>query len=239
MKQSFYDAEIIHIIDESENVKRFFFKVPHLEKFVFKPGQFVMLDLPIESKISYRSYSIASAPGNDNIFELIIVLNPPGLGTPYMWQNYTVGTKVPVAGPVGKFTLPENITTDLCLLATGTGIAPLRSMLHYIINNNIAYQRIYMVFGNRYQKDILYKQEMELLEQQHDRFRFIPVLSREDAGTWGGLAGYVHPVYQEIFADKRPAMFYLCGWKNMIMEARDNLTAMGYTKENIKFELYD
>lgn len=239
MKQAFYDAEIIHIIDESETVKRFFFKVPHLETFVFKPGQFVMIDLPIESKISYRSYSIASAPGRDNIFELIIVLNPPGLGTPYMWDNYKVGIKVPVAGPVGKFVLPETITTDLCFLATGTGIAPLRSMLHHIINNNIPYQHIYMVFGNRWQKDILYKEEMELLAQQHPRFRFIPVLSREDASTWSGRTGYVHDVYKEIFADKRPAMFFLCGWKNMIMEARDNLVAMGYGKEHIKFELYD
>jgi ferredoxin-NADP reductase len=87
MKQAFYDAEIIHIIDESETVKRFFFKVLNLERFEFKPGQFVMIDLPIESKISYRSYSIASAPGADNVFELIIVLNPPGLGTPYMWSE--------------------------------------------------------------------------------------------------------------------------------------------------------
>ncbi len=239
MKQVFYDAEIIHIINESEAVKRFFFKVPHLDVFQFKPGQFVMIDLPIESKISYRSYSIASAPSNDNVFELIIVLNPTGLGTPFMWNHYEVGMKVPVAGPIGKFTLPEKIDHDLCLIATGTGIAPLRSMLHHIVNSNIEHQNIYMLFGNRYQKDILYRQEMELFDAQHEKFRFIPVLSREDASTWNGRTGYVHAVYEEIFADHRPASFYLCGWKNMILEARDRLTGMGYGKGNIKFELYD
>jgi CDP-4-dehydro-6-deoxyglucose reductase len=239
MKQVFYDAEIIHIIDESEAVKRFFFRMPHLEKFHFKPGQFVMVNLPIESKISYRSYSIASAPGNDNVFELIIVLNPPGLGTPYMWENYKVGMTVPVAGPIGKFTLPEKLEHDLCLIATGTGIAPLRSMLHHVINNDIEHHNIYMVFGSRYEKDLLYKQEMNMFQEQHEKFRFIPVLSREDASTWNGRTGYVHSVYEEIFADKRPASFYLCGWKNMILEARDRLTVMGYTKEHIKFELYD
>jgi ferredoxin-NADP reductase len=239
MKQAFYDAEIIDIIDESETVRRFFFKVLHQETFVFKPGQFVMIDLPIESKISYRSYSIASAPGSDSVFELIIVLNPPGLGTPYMWNNYKVGMKVPVAGPVGKFVLPENITTDLCFLATGTGIAPLRSMLHHIINHKIPHQNIYIIFGNRWQKDILYREELEQLSQQHAQFKFIPVLSREDASTWSGKTGYVHEIYKDLFADKRPALFYLCGWKNMIMEARDNLVGMGYGKEHIKFELYD
>lgn len=239
MKQAFYDAEIIQIIDESETVKRFFFRVLHLEKFVFKPGQFVMINLPIESKISYRSYSIASAPGNDNVFELIIVLNPPGLGTPYMWEHYKEGMIVPVAGPVGKFTLPETIDHDLCFLATGTGIAPLRSMFQHIVNNNIPYHNIYMVFGNRYQKDILYREEMERFAEQHEQFKFIPVLSREDATTWNGRTGYVHSVYEELFADKRPASFYLCGWKNMILEARDRLVTMGYTKDRIKFELYD
>jgi NAD(P)H-flavin reductase len=96
-----------------------------------------------------------------------------------------------------------------------------------------------MVFGNRKQQDILYKDEMESIMQQHPQFKFIPVLSRETPETWSGRHGYVHPVYQELFADKRPASFYLCGWKNMIMEARDKLVAMGYEKQNIKFELYD
>jgi ferredoxin-NADP reductase len=238
MKQAFNDAEIVEIIDESETVKRFFFKMLNTDTFNFKPGQFVMIDLPIESKISYRSYSIASAPA-DNVFELIIVINPDGLGTPYMWNNYKVGTKVPVAGPVGKFVLPEVITTDLCFLATGTGIAPLRSMLHYIKDRNIEHQNIYLIFGNRWQKDILYKEEMEKLANELPKFHFIPVLSREDESTWSGKTGYVHGIYQELFAQKQPALFYLCGWKNMIMEARDNLMTMGYTKEHIKFELYD
>ena len=239
MKQVFYEGEIIQIIDENEVVKRFFFKVPHLEKFDFKPGQFVMVNLPIESKIPYRSYSIASAPGGDNTFELIIVLNPPGLGTPYMWEAFKVGMKVEVAGPIGKFVLPEKIENDICFIATGTGIAPLRSMFHHIINHNIPHKDIYFIFGNRYKKDILYEIEMEALEKQHPEFRFIPVLSREEPHNWRGRNGYVHPVYEELFADKRPASFFLCGWKNMLLEARERLLAMGYEKQQIKFELYD
>ena len=239
MKQTFYDAEIIHIIDETPVVKRYFFKMLHLEKFVFQPGQFVMLNLPIDSKIPYRSYSIASAPGNDNIFELIIVLNPPGQGTPFMWENYQVGSIVPVAGPLGKFVLPEKIEHDICFIATGTGIAPLRSMLHHIINQNMEHKDIYFLFGNRYQADILYRTEMEALEIKFPEFRFIPVLSREEPHNWRGRIGYVHQVYEELFADRRPAHFFLCGWSAMLREARDRLTQMGYTKEHIKFELYD
>lgn len=238
MKIAYQPATIIHILDESPAVKRYFFKLPDTQKFDFKPGQFVMLDLPINSKITNRSYSIASAPGDDNIFELIIVLNPPGLGTPHMWDNFEVGSVVPVAGPLGKFVLPPTIETDLCFIATGTGIAPLRSMLHHIINHNLTSKNIYLVFGTRTKDDILYNIEMNALTAKFPQFSFIPVLSRADE-TWQGRRGYVHQVYEEIFADKRPAVFYLCGWKNMIMEARERLANLGYEKSQIKFELYD
>lgn len=237
MKQQFYDAKIIKIIDESHAVRRYYFKVPHLEKFDFKPGQFVMINLPIESKIPYRSYSIASAPSQDNTLELVIVLNPPGLGTPHMWEHFEVGSIVQMAGPIGKFVLPENIDRDICFVATGTGIAPLRSMCLHILNNHIPHKNIYMVFGNRHEADILYRKEMELLQADFAEFKFIPVLSR--AHNWGGRHGYVHEVYEEIFADKRPAYFYMCGWSAMLKEARERLTNMGYAKDAIKFELYD
>ncbi|MCU0423702.1 MAG: FAD-binding oxidoreductase [Bacteroidia bacterium] len=239
MKVQYTPATIIHIIDETAAVKRFFFKMPSGSLFTFKPGQFVILDLPIESKITYRSYSIASAPGDDGIFELVIVLNPDGLGTPYMWQNFKVGDQIPVAGPLGKFVLPEgHIEQELCLIGTGTGIAPLRSMLHHLINHNLINKNIYMIFGNRTQADILYHIEMEALSAKFSSFEFIPVLSRPHS-EWQGRRGYVHQIYQEIFSDGRPAMFYLCGWKNMINDARKNLTDMGYDKSQIKFELYD
>ncbi len=239
MKQQFYNAEIFDIIDETPVVKRFFFRVPHVERFEFKPGQFVMIDLPIESKISYRSYSIASAPSQDNTFELIIVLNPDGLGTPYMWNHYQKGTIVPVAGPLGKFILPRSIDHDICFIATGTGIAPLRSMLLYILNNGIPHKNIYTVFGNRKKQDIMYRKEMEELQAQYNEFTFIPVLSRETKDTWSGKSGYVHEIYESIFEDRRPAYFYLCGWSAMLKEARERLSLMGYTREQIKFELYD
>lgn len=237
-QRDYYDTEIIQILDESPNTKRYLFRVPHLEKFDFEPGQFVMLDLPINSKVTHRSYSIASAPAG-NTFELVIVLNPPGLGTPHMWGNYSLGTKVPTAGPLGKFLLPQKIEDDICFICTGTGIAPFRSMTQHILNHRIPHKNIYLVFGNRKVEDILYNHEFVELDKQLPEFTFVPVLSRETPETWSGRHGYVHPVYEELFADKRPAYFFICGWKNMVKEARDRLLQMGYTKDRIKFELYD
>lgn len=239
MKQTFYDAEIVKIIDETNTTKRFFFKVNHLNQFEFKAGQFVMIDLPIDSKITYRSYSIASAPDGTNEFELLIVLNPDGKGTPYLWENIVVGSIVKVAGPVGKFTLPEELDREVCFLCTGTGIAPLRSMLHDIMNKNKLHYPVKIIFGSRKKEDLLYYEEMAQLAEQYSQFEFIPVLSRETSDVWSGKTGYVHEVYEYIYADKRPCYFYICGWSAMIKEARERLVTLGYTKNDIKFELYD
>jgi ferredoxin-NADP reductase len=238
MAYEFNDATIVKIEDESDIVKRYYIKVPDHIPFSFKAGQFVMLDLPIDAKYTNRSYSIASAPSTDNIFELCIVLKSDGLGTNYMWKNYEVGTTVKISRVLGKFGILEPIDTDICFICTGTGIAPLRSQVLDIYNRKLPYQNIYMVFGNRWEKDIIYRKEMEALEQSMPRFKFIPVLSRENPG-WTGATGYVHQVYEKIFADQRPAKFYICGWASMLREARQRLEAMGYDKKSIRFESYD
>jgi NAD(P)H-flavin reductase len=80
---------------------------------------------------------------------------------------------------------------------------------------------------------------MSLLQKEYSNFEFIPVLSREKDENWDGKKGYVHEVYEEIYADVRPCYFYLCGWSAMIKEARERLLKLGYTKSDIKFELYD
>jgi len=238
MAYEFHDATIVKIEDESDIVKRFYIKMPDSAPFTFRAGQFVMLDLPIEAKYTNRSYSIASAPSTDNIFELCIVLKSDGLGTNYMWNNYSVGTAVKVSRVLGKFGILEPIDTDICFICTGTGIAPLRSQLLDILHRKLQHKNIYMIFGNRWEKDIIYRKEMEALEQQHPEFKFIPVLSRENAG-WTGANGYVHQVYEQLFADRRPAKFYICGWASMLREARQRLEAMGYDKKSIRFESYD
>jgi len=241
MPYHFYNSVVIDIKDENPLVKRFFFHIPEVEDFKFGAGQFVMLDLPIESKIKTRSYSIASAPDGTNVIELLISLNPEGLGTPYLFKEVKIGSKILLSQPAGKFMQPPaaSIDTDICMICTGTGMAPFRSYVDDLVNRKVPHKNIDIIFGCRYEKDIIYRKEMEELTKTLPGFRYSVVLSREDSPTWQGEKGYVHAVYEKLFADKRPAMFYLCGWKVMIKEARDRLIAMGYDKKQIKFELYD
>lgn len=66
-------------------------------------------------------------------------------------------------------------------------------------------------------------------------FFYLPTLSRE---IWEGNSGYVHPIYESLCKEKKPASFYLCGWKGMIDEAKKRLIELGYDKKDINAEVY-
>jgi len=233
-------GKVIRIEDATYNTKRFWFEVPEVESFNFKPGQFVTLDLPIHEKMNkrWRSYSIASHPDGTNIFELVIVLLEGGAGTNYLFNHVSVGSEIPMRGPQGVFTLPDELDKDLFFICTGTGIAPFRSMAQYIKLHSLPHRNIYLIFGCRLLKDCLYGQEMKQLEEELSGFNYLPTYSREGAET-PVRKGYVHSVYEELISGAKPdASFFLCGWKNMIDDARKKIVDLGYTKKDIHFELY-
>ena len=236
-------AKVIKIENETTSTRRFWLQVPELESFDYKPGQFVTLDLPIHEKTNkrWRSYSIASWPDGTNVFELVIVFMEDGAGTSYLFDKIEVGSEITFRGPVGVFTLPEVLDTDYYLICTGTGIAPFRSMLHHIALHNLPHKNVYLIFGTRTKENLLYYEELKNLTANNSGLYYIPVLSRED---WDGEKGYVHKVYKDLIAAKKqgdalpPAHFYLCGWKNMIDEAKKTITELGYDRKAIHQELY-
>jgi CDP-4-dehydro-6-deoxyglucose reductase len=250
MLQPWRTGTVIRIEEETSSTRRFWIQVPELDKFDFEPGQFVTLDLPIHEKPNkrWRSYSIASWPDGSNVIELVIVLLEGGLGTTYLFNEVTVGSSLTLRGPQGVFVLPPVIDRDLFFICTGTGIAPFRAMSHHIFNHRLAHQHIYLIFGCRKTMDCLYGHELKELEKQITSFHYIPTFSREEPGDY--RTGYVHAVYEEICKEKissagsfpdvtsYPAHFYLCGWKNMIDEAKQRIQGLGFDKKSIHQELY-
>lgn len=236
MIPAWQEGTVIRIEDATPNTRRYWIELP--EPFHFKAGQFVTIDLPIHEQRNkrWRSYSIASAPDGSKVIELVIVLADPSLGgSEYFFNEVQVGSKLTLRGPQGIFTLPEHLDDELYMICTGTGIAPFRSMLHYIQREDISYNTIHLIFGSRKKDDLLYYDEMKRFAAELPRFYYHPTLSRE---TWEGLSGYVHPVYERLCADCRPAHFMLCGWRQMVDEVKERLLKLGYDKKQIHLELY-
>jgi ferredoxin-NADP reductase len=242
MPQPWRTGTVIRIEQEAAQTRRFWIQIPELPSFDFEPGQFVTLDLPIHEKPNkrIRSYSIASWPDGTNIIELVIVFLEGGAGTTYLFNEISVGSELTLRGPQGIFTLPEPIEKDLFLICTGTGVAPFRAMTHYILDNNIAHRDIYLIFGCRTFGDCLYRQELTELAEKIPGLHYLPTFSREKATAGGQMirTGYVHAIYEEFCSRRQPAYFFLCGWKNMIDEAKLRIQALGYERKSIHQELY-
>jgi ferredoxin-NADP reductase len=242
MLQPWQTGKVIRIEQEAAQTRRFWIELPGMKSFDFQPGQFVTLDLPIHEKLNkrIRSYSIASWPDGSNVVELVIVFLEGGAGTTYLFNEVGVGSELTLRGPQGIFTLPDPIEKDLFFICTGTGIAPFRSMSHHILNNNIAHREIYLISGCRHFEDCLYRRELEELAGQIPSFHYIPTFSRENPAPLV-RTGYVHAIYEEVClnpASLPSALFFLCGWKNMIDEAKVRIQALGYDRKSIHQELY-
>ena len=233
---------VTKIVNETAQTRRFWIQIPEVAKFDFIPGQFVTLDLPIHEKKNkrWRSYSIASWPNQGNEIELVIVLLEGGLGTTYLFTEIKVGSELLLRGPQGVFVLPQTMDRDIFLICTGTGIAPFRSMLHHIKGGNVLHQNIYLIFGTRTMSDCLYFDELMSLQENLPGYQYLPCLSRETGESYSHIRkGYVHNVYEVILEENKvPAYFYLCGWKNMVDEAKARILALGYERKDIHLELY-
>jgi len=225
------DSTLISIEKETEITWKFVIKVHSDFKYV--PGQFVQ----VKVNDLVRSYSISSSGLEGSIFELIIVKLNGGKMTTYLFEKAKEGDNIQIKGPLGKFTMPETIIGDILFVCTGTGIAPFRSILQSMVNKEISHKNIYLIFGTREKKDILYFEEMKNFESLISGFKYIPVLSRE---KWEGKSGYVHNQYLDLIKNNKleNPIFYLCGWRDMIKEARGNLKELGFDSKKIKLEIY-
>jgi len=229
------ESKVIEIKQLSPTVRQF--KMTYAFSDSFVPGQFVMLNLPIQAEFTNRSYSIASAPNSEGWIELCIVQKPDGPGTQYLFDHVKVGSLLEVSEPQGKFLLVDD-EASLCFICTGTGVAPFRSMVQGLIQTyGQLPQPLTLIFGNRFENDILYREEWEALELLDEKFSFIPVLSRDE--NWHGAKGYVHAQYLPLAESNSDVHFYLCGWTSMVREAKNKLKTLGFSRKQLKFELYD
>lgn len=235
-----YLGKINQIQQLSPDVKVFGITVPSEETIRFEAGQFITLDLPISDKrqARWRSYSLANAPNELNQLELCVVHLKGGVASSYLFDAIEIGSDIKFKEPFGTFTLPNIADKDLVMVCTGTGVAPFRSMLLDIFEQNIPHRGLHLIFGCRKEEDILYRNEFEELAAKHPEFTYDIALSRENKS--GFYQGYVHQIYKEQYSQFRPDVkFMLCGWTKMIDDAVAHLMIdLAYDKGQIMYELY-
>src|SRR3989344_1847576 len=103
------------------------FRLPPGKELRFKAGQFAQMFIPHDGKVRRTSYSIASSPGHKDYFELCVTLVDGGVSSSYL-HSLKAGDRIQAMAPLGTFTFKDD-NRDSVFIATGSGIAPFRSMI--------------------------------------------------------------------------------------------------------------
>ena len=202
----------------------------------FVAGQFVSVEIPpksAEEKMVMRQYSISSIPDTYR-FELCVKQIPEGRASHHYFPSLTIGDQITFVGPAGRFTYVES-HLPCVFIATGTGIAPFKSMLEDLWKQNKE-NPMTLIAGVRHEEDVLYAEQLMQAQQKHE-FTYIPCVSRPK-GTWTGYTGRVTS-YLEKTAAVQEAQYYICGNGSVIDDVKALLLAKGIPKEHIFFEKYN
>lgn len=231
-------AKLIQRSEVAPGLASFLFEAENGDGFDFTAGQFVSFTAEIGGKMITRAYSIASAPDQRHArlrrFELYLNLAPEGVFSPLLFAMKS-GETVEMRPPLGMFVLRQPPRESL-FVATGTGIAPFRSILQAHLSAESP--QFTLLYGVRHESHLMYRAEFEDLTARYPQFRFWPTLSRPEAG-WSGRIGHVQGHLDEALDGRRDADVYLCGLKLMVDDVRARLKAAGFDRKQIFYEKYD
>jgi ferredoxin-NADP reductase len=231
-------ASLIKSTTLSEFTKHLEFEVQSASHFGFVPGQWLSVThTKSDGEEMTRAYSIASPPDGKR-FALCLNRVQDGYMSNYLCDLET-GAEISGQGPFGSFILRPPLR-DTLFIATGTGIAPYRSMLQWLFADPSRHQnkKFWLLFGSRCEKDIYYHEEFLQLAAEHKNFDYLPTLSRGNA-DWIGLRGYVQEHVSAIVGNRLDMHAYICGLDKMVSANRDLLKSLGWDRKSILYEKYD
>jgi CDP-4-dehydro-6-deoxyglucose reductase len=220
-----FEAEVGRIRNLTYDVREIELQLIEPREIQFKAGQFVSFEVPSSGRMPFltRPYSIAYPPHLSDRITLVLNFVAGGPGSTYLF-GLREGDKTQFKGPAGSFYLRED-GRDLLLVATGTGIAPLRSMLLAELARDSA-RRVTLIWGLRSQRDLYYQEEFSELSRLHPRFSVVTTLSRPEPG-WNGRAGRVTTLVDQQIASVKNISAYLCGNGGMIKDVTTILNGKG------------
>ena len=220
-----FQAVVDHVQDLTHDVRELGLRLREPKDIRFKAGQFISFNLtpPGSERLVIRPYSIASPPDESDRITLVFNRVPGGRGSTYLF-NLKEGDPVSFEGPQGSFYLRER-ARNVLFVATGTGIAPIRSMLLDLMNHGYA-GAVSLYWGLRSQRDVYYQQEFEALAVRYPNLFFTIALSRPDAG-WRGYAGRVTSLVEEQVTSVKNLDVFLCGNHAMIRDVTQIIQTKG------------
>lgn len=232
------------------DVYTFSFSCKEPDQIIFTSGQYLILHVPQpDGTFKRKHFSLTSPSSQKNSFDFLLKIIPGGIASEYL-MSLAEGDEVVLEGPAGMFVLKEDPLTggkDKIFLATGTGLAPVRSIINSeLLNLN---SKFYLFWGIKTLEEAYFLEEFKKLTQENNNFKFWICLSREQnldkvrqEDKQYFFLGYVTKAYEQNPKSKiqnpKSSDFYLCGDKAIVESIRQFLIAKGIPNESITFEKF-
>jgi NAD(P)H-flavin reductase len=220
-----YRAVVDAVRDLTHDVREIECRLVDPKEIVFKAGQFISFEIMPAgaARPVVRPYSIASPPQHNQVITIVLNRVPGGIGSGFLF-GLNCGDRLMFKGPVGSFYV-RDLTRDLLFVATGTGIAPIRSMVLGLLEGGHR-GTIQLYWGLRSQRDLYYQEELERLGRHYPNFMSTVTLSRPE-GNWQGHQGRVTRLVEERVHSVKNLSVYLCGNNAMIREVTGLINRKG------------
>lgn len=212
----------VHGLQEiGPNVINLSLKIQPGEPLKFLPGQYMNVKLPDGRQ---RSFSMASKPSAD-VVDFHIRRIPGGQFTDKALAALKVGDALSIEIPHGGFYYRTKDYRPMLMLATGTGLAPIKSILESLMDDEDC-PPVSLYWGVRTQEDLYLHNEISSWVGKLYEFNYIPVLSRAGHG-WTGRVGHVQSAVLDDHQDLSEHAIYLCGSPEMVSDAKRAVASMG------------
>ena len=162
-----FDLEVVDVVEETADARSISFRVPEgaEEHFRYKPGQFLTLAVPSErTGVAARCYSLSSSPHDDGPLTVTVKRTADGYASNWICDHLRPGSTIRSLPPSGIFT-PASLDADLLLLAGGSGVTPVMSILRTALARGTG--RIVLFYANRDERSVIFAAELARLAAEH------------------------------------------------------------------------
>lgn len=234
----FHRLRVRAVVDETHDARSIVFDVPAdlAGRFAYRPGQFVTLRLPVGNRVVRRCYSMSSAPALDAWPRITVKRVAGGTGSNWVCDRLQAGSEVEVMPPGGVFT-PASLDTDLVLMAGGSGITPVFSILRSALRDG--HGRLLLVYANRDDRSVIFRDALRQLAAEHaERLTVIHWLdSVQGLPSVAQLAELVRP-WHAALAQPQAAQAFLCGPAAFMDGAAAALARVGLPEAGVHTERF-
>lgn len=206
-----FESNIEKIIPRTSSVKSFL--IPRPKEFCFKAGQFMEVTIKVDGHDQTKCLTISSSPSEKEYIQFTKRITNNVFSQTL--DHLTPGAMVKINGPLGYFTLDHAKGNKIAFLSGGIGITPIHSICQYALDKKID-RDIVLVYGNRNEEDIPFKDDLERFQSENPYFRMVYVLDNPLKG-WNGYVGFItKDIIEQEIPDYMERTFFVCGPPKMV-----------------------